>query len=1287
MSLNDSQRKAIHDLALNAREMLIQDAREHLEGTYGLQADGMLEVVSRLPQVQDNPETTETYHRLHAFLEDETRAGLSRTEAVEKLVKEIAFTHLNRLVAFKMMEVRKLIKGTIDKGTASNAYKIYLVEVEKSTIVDYASYRRFLLWQAGQIAQELAVLFDPDTLASRLFPRERALTVLLDWLNQEDLSECWQAEETVGWVYQFFNENEKAEVFASLKNKKKIRRQDIPAATQLFTPNWIVRFLVQNTLGRTWVQMHPDSHLLNSSLLDYLVPLQGEVPSEVLRPVREISLLDPACGTMHFGLVAFDLFVAMYQEELERAGEEGWLETPSVKDVSEIAESIIAHNIYGIDIDLRAVQLSALALYLKAKALNKNAIIRDSHLACADVLPLNGTRLGTFLREMRFSPLTERLIKTLWERLKNANQFGSLLRLEREIKDLFTEARKQPLLARMEAGFGQDTAWGEEFWDILSVQIIQGLDEFARQQAEQGADMRLFRGEAVKGLRLLDVMLRRYDVVVANPPYSGKDNLHSVLADFLEEQYPDTKGDLYAAFIERCSELVRENGRLGMITQQSFMFLSSYEELRQALRSSYGLEAMAHTGARAFAEIVGEKVNTTVFTLRADTNPQRRENNIGTYIRLVNAPVGDGKRGGLEDALARGINSYYLSPNTFDAIPGSPWIYWIPSKLREIFLEPTKFTHVTHVKLGLSAVDVFRFNRFWYEVSVDYQSWFPLMKGGGSERWYSYNDIVTNWKKSGLEVKQEVIGRYPYLKGNYKLKIRDEGWLGKQGITYTNLGGNKFSARLMPNGSLFDDTGPALFVENLDWEIILGIVNSTLTSYLLSMINPSLHFQKGDLAKFPLPKLEQLSEFITFVRTSVWNAVHKSTKNEATFDFIVPLSWQTGLDDAQSTQTRLVELEAQIDEEVYRLYSISNADRALIEAELGGGIIAESEDAEDKSSKQDDEDDTEAESPITRQELAVRWISYAMGIVLGRFKVGMSGALGSGVYRREAFAVGSLPAPDENEFNQLVGNVERFAYVDSEGGRHLFSADVEQALNALTVADGITVFDENHERDLPMLVQKALDLMLGTKASDDVIQEAASGDLRKFLSKDFFTQYHNRWYRKRPIYWVLQTAKRSYGFVLFHERFSKYTLYTLMRDYADFYLARLKNQLSDLETSKSSLTGKALKAAEGDMGKLSKLVAEIAEFIKIADRIANEGYQPETNWIDDGIILRLAPLWELMPIWKTEPKKYWQKLESGEFDWSHIAMHYWSERVREKCKTNKSFAIAHGHEEWFTANA
>jgi len=686
-ALSDGQRKAIHDLALNARDLLMTEARELLEGTYGLYADGRLDPPEKLPQVRDDPETGETYRRVRQFLADEEDAGLARAEAVDKLVKEVAFTHLNRLVAFKMMEARALIRGTVDKGPDSNGFKFYLADpAHADDLARYergdadTAYRHFLLWQAGQVAQEVRVLFDPDALPSRLFPRPRALNALLDMLNRLELANAWEADETIGWIYQFFNEREKAEVFERLyKQKQKLRAQDIPAATQLFTPHWIVRFLVHNTLGRLWVEMHPDTRLLGAGVLDYLVPLEDgrRVVCSVLRdsengthhtqhavrPIKDITLLDPACGGMHFGLVAFDLFAAMYQEELERAGEPGWPKTPSVSDPPEIPTAILANNLFGIDIDLRAVQLSALALYLKAKtwhaAHHASRItfhVSRINLACADVRPLDGARLGTFLREAHFSrPIYERLIRALWERLRDVHQLGSLLRLERELGELIAQERAQyeraPLFAGLPGEFEYEAA-EEEFWDIISTQIVQGLDEFARQQAQAGVDQTFFTGEAVKGLRLLDVMLRDYDIVVTNPPYSGKRNLNDTLADYLKHEYPDAKGDLYAAFIQRCSEWVKHSGRLGMITQQSFMFLSSYENLRANLRSMFAIETMAHTGPRAFDEISGEKVNTTVFVLRADSDTPRRENSVGTYFRLVHEADSEAKRRAFEQALA-----------------------------------------------------------------------------------------------------------------------------------------------------------------------------------------------------------------------------------------------------------------------------------------------------------------------------------------------------------------------------------------------------------------------------------------------------------------------------------------------------------------------------------------------------------------------------------------------------------------------------------------------------------
>lgn len=1276
--LTDIQRKQIHDFALTARARLTQEAKELLEGVYGLYPNGTMDPPEKLPQVQREAETRDLYDRLKRFLADEMQAGLPGDEAVSKLLKEVAFTHLNRLVAFKMMEARKLIRGTVDKGVESNGFKFYLAEHPD----DYAlfqqgqsddAYRHFLLWQCGQVAQEIKVLFDPHALPGRLFPRPRALAELLALLNAPALAEVWLADETIGWLYQYFNEQEKADVFDRLyKQKQKIRRQDIPAATQLFTPNWIVRYLVQNTLGRLWLQMHPDSQLGHSDLLDYLVPLPGDVPAEALRPVREIKLLDPACGTMHFGLVAFDLLAAMYREELARAGEPGWPATPSVADAADIPAAIIADNLYGIDIDLRAVQLSALALYLKAKSLNKQARITDSNLACADVLPLNGARLGNFIKEMQFTrPVYERLIRALWARLQDVNQLGSLLRLEQELGDLIeaerTRYKELPLFAGVPGEFEQEAA-KDEFWDIIYAQVIQGLDEFARQQARAGADQTFFAGEATKGLRLLNLMLSRYDVVVTNPPYSGKSNLNDTVAACLDNDYKDAKGDLYTAFIQRCAEFTRTAGRLGMITQQTFMFLPSYEDLRNNLRAEFAIETMVHTGAWAFVEISGEKVNTTVFILRKEVGSLQRENSIGTYFRLVYAPAGDGKRHVFEHALINGNNVYSVVQRDLFSIPGSPIVYWVSEEIRNLFKNSSFLGQVAPVKEGINTGDNSRFIRFWWEVGlqlIDRKQFVPFAKGAPEQPFFDKTD----------EILLNDLAQIQLLSGS---ALRNLDFAFQEAVAFISNSTSGFRARYIPHNYMFCSTGGrAVFPKQADILGILGFLNSTLASYFLSLINPTISFKVGDIAALPFRKGLNDIHLTEIAYQIIQNQLIRVKQDETYTGFTNPVLWLNAIEEQIALHNKVDGIQIHIDDVVFDLYGISKSMRDIIEMDLAGIMI------DIKNEELDTEKDVQEPELNNVEDIAIHWISYAIGNVFNRFYAGNPSKLGSAVYRREDFAIGSLPAPSTEEFDELVGPPEQFAYIDAAGGRHVFPAATEQALRALAVPDGITLFDEGHPRDLPTLVDKALRLMLGDTAAQEIITAAAGGDLRKFLEKEFFTQWHLKWYRKRPIYWPLQSAKRSYGFLLFHEKVDKQTLYTLQREYLDAKLRGLRLHLNDLQGQTAGQSGAARKQLERQIDKATQTLNEIEEFARTIERIARAGYEPEPDWIDDGVILRLAPLWELIPLWKTEPKKYWEQLAAGAYDWSHIALRYWPERVREACRTNKSFAIAHGHESWY----
>ncbi|MCL4487038.1 MAG: BREX-1 system adenine-specific DNA-methyltransferase PglX [Chloroflexi bacterium] len=1294
--LSDTDRKAIHDFALDARDLLVSESRDMLEGMYGLKADGKLAPTSRLPNLANDPESQETHARLGRLLDDEVNGGLERREAVDKLVKEVAFTHLNRLVAFKMMEARKLIRQAVSRGKESNGFKFFLAdhpdEEERwnsgSRGADVA-YRHFLLWQSEQVAREVRVLFDTDNLASRLFPRPTALDRLLKLLNAEALASAWRSPETIGWIYQYFNEREKSDVFERLyKKKQKIRREDIPAATQLFTPRWIVRFLVENTLGRMWVQMHPDSRL--KAELRYLVPLEGEIPVEPLKPAKEITLLDPACGTMHFGLVAFDLFAEMYREEIERAGQAGWLAQASVAGEREIPAAIIANNLFGIDIDLRAVQLSALTLYLKAKELDKDAAITDSNLACADVLALNGERLNAFVREMNFNkPAYERMIRALWARLKDINQLGSLLRLEEEIaglvkqeRELYDREGRQPDLFGERARFEGEAAQ-EEYWDIVEAQLVQAFDEFARRAAQRGSDETLFAGEAVKGLRVLDLMLRRYDCVVTNPPYMGKRNMISALAGLIAESYPNADGDFYTAFLKRNCEFLKPQGRLGMLTIHSFMFISSYERLRAELADVVAIEAICHLGPRTMMDLSNPNAQGFVmFTFRSEPSTSTRSRSQGTYLRLVSY---DDKVLAFENALRDRRDTFVVAQSRFDSIEGFPWVYWISDSIRSLFRELPPLREIAAPRQGLHTGDNPRFLRMWWELGItgigfgykeravarnSDKRWFPYMKGGMYRKWYGNQEFVLNWYNDGREIRNLI------RDGRLASRPQNADFYFKEGATYTSQTVSDLNLRYLPVGFIFDFSGSCIFPTTLTTSKMLAILNSSFAAFVLRILNPTVSFETGDLARVPMPKSTS-KQLDTLVGRCVSLRKSESKQLETAFEFVIPPLWSTSAIALEACSLRLAEVEEQIDDEVYRLYDISAEDRVAIEAELRGSLTADTDDENGSNDENTDveETNTQQAARITNEELAVRWISYAVGIILGRFQPGIAGSLGSAVYRPEDFAIGSLPAPSEEEFNELVGAPAKFAYVDSNGGRHVFSANVEKKLCALADNDGIVVLDEGHPDDLPRKVEIALTLMLGEQGTEEVAVEIG-GDLRRFLERDFFPKWHVKWYQKRPIYWLLQSPRKMYGLYLFHERMTKDTLFVIQRRYLDPKINLTKQLLTEKRAAaKAASEARERRELAKDADEIEKLLVDLEEFAKHLKAITDRGYDPD---IDDGVILNLAPLASVIPAWRMEPQKYWDALEHGDYDWARIAMKYWPQRVKRKCKTDKSLAIAHG---------
>ncbi|SHJ91033.1 Methyltransferase domain-containing protein [Desulfatibacillum alkenivorans DSM 16219] len=1280
--MNDSLIAQIQRFTLEAREMLETEASRQLEGIYGWLPNGDFADPGKYPALDQIEEAVVTRSRLEAHAGEEKAAGVSGREAREKLVRETAFTWLNRIVALRMMEERKIIKSTVGKLEKSNAFIFWLTSdgnedmyalheqgaLPKNAMGEGPSdqaYRQFILWQCGQLAKDVSVLFDPETLSSRLFPRPAVLKQIVESMNPPELAEAWQAgnEETVGWVYQAFNSEELQAAFTAARlSKTKFEAKDIPSVTQLFTLKWVVKFLVENTLGRLWMEMHPDSRLKNH--MDYLVPF-SETKRE-LKLVREITFLDPSCGSMHFGLFAFDLLVEMHREELEKAGQPGWPEKPSVDSEETIPASIISNNIHGIDIDLRAVQLSALTLLLKARTLNKQSDFTDRNLVCANVEAVTGGRLDDFISKTQFShPIYERILRAMAASLKDSEQLGSLLRLERILEHHIAEERKkvdaQKQLGLAFPGVTQDQftteAGVQEFFEILEVHILRHLDLFVQESREGEQEPNHFASETAKGLRLLSLVSDRYDVVATNPPYLSGRKMNKRLADMLKDQYPEGKADLYAAFILRCQELARPKGFVGMLTMHSFMFISSYENMRETLRDNVCVETLAHFGGGLFAVGNPGTLQTAAHVLRKETETAKRLEHQGTFFRLVREKDSEGKRLAFENGLAA-LKAGQPHPlvftshmEDFDAVPGKPWVYWVPPTILQLFLNLDLLGNTAPPRQGLATADNSRFLRKWWELALSNlvrnastcadskitgKKWFPYMKGGAPIHWYGNQEHIVNWKDDGVEIRN-----FTNEKGKVLSRPQNTGYYFLKGVTWSDVSSKGFAGRLSPGGFVHDVSGMTCFPKDSQLYEVLSVFNSTVAKYLLSALNPTIHYQVGDIERLPIPD-QSSATLDSLVERAVDLARQTSVESEITYDFTLP---PLSIEQVDNRHARLREIEEEIDREVTRLYGLTEEDRLALKAELEGTATADV-DEEGEDSDNGDEEDEAAESAWTEPQLARAWISYALGTVLGRYAIGQPEGLGRGDFDEATVA----------------------------------------AIRALVDEDGVMPSDQGHQQDITARTLKCLELMRGSDISHALIRNAADSDgdpedlLRNFLDRFTgkpevsFWRHHFQLYRKRPIYWPLQSPKRKFTVWVFQERFTPDTLFKVRSEFADPKIRWLEGQVKDLKEKADQSAGAVKRDLEKEASKLSDILDDVQEFSKRLNAVIQRGYTPR---IDDGVLINAAPLWELLPSWP-DTKKAWKELEEGKFDWAHQAMDHWPDRVKEKCETNKSFAIAHG---------
>ena len=856
------EKAPIKKFAVEARRKLIADVTFQLE-RYGITEKGIVE-----PQTSTDKElvfdlgngNTQTikgeryvnqYRNLVAHVRGFYADG-SPKQQLEQFIEEIAFTWFNRLIAIRFMEVNRYIPVRVlsseiegqklpDLVASPFSGDLEFTDAEKQEIFDLQDANkeddlfRFLFFrQCNALNRILPRLFE-DLDGSNSFSE---LLVALSFNDPNgvvyhlvnDVEEPWfdihatGQVQIMGWMYQYYNTEPKDKVFADLKKNIKISKQNIPAATQLFTPDWIVRYMVENSLGRLWYEGHPD---FDKSQWKYYLDEAPQEPQveQQLQEIRaqyakmepeQLKVIDPCMGSGHILCYLFDVLMQIYLDN-------GYSKREAVR-------SILENNLFGLDISERATQIAYFSVMMKAREYDSNFFSRSNipQPRVYDIQESNWMggaykhEMGSFLN----SQAHRDTLNYLLDAFVDAKEYGSIL----QIKPLDYEGLKE----------AWDTSASATASNVNMAMWYDAVKDSVEQLIEQAI-----------------LLSQKYDAVVTNPPYMGSSGMGAHLANFVKKYYPDSKSDLFAVFIEVCSRMAAEKRYQAMITQHAWMFLSSYEKLREKMMLTETVN-MAHLGARAFEEIGGEVVQTTSF-VRCRTHIDDYK---GTYCRLMEPTSQQGK----EDMFLAGENRYFANQDSFAKIPGSPVAYWLSNEFINLLSSPTNIGRTYQSGSGLSTADNERFLRFFWEVNnqkiankkYDKKKWFLFNKGGEYRKWYGNLQHVVNWKNDGEEIKYWVTHnpKDPNTT-SWSRRIFNTNLYFLAGVTWSVISSGKISFRAIDTNAMISNAAGGVFgfKDCHERNAFMAAVNSCIWTEVFSTINPTLNYSSGVIQKAPAPKI------------------------------------------------------------------------------------------------------------------------------------------------------------------------------------------------------------------------------------------------------------------------------------------------------------------------------------------------------------------------------------------------------------------------------------------------
>lgn len=1006
--------------------------------------------------------------------------------AYENMIETSASDWFNRLIAIRFMEINEYApletrllssveEGKQDPDLVSDPFvsDLDFSDTEYHQIMEWKNenrtenlFRFLLLRMCNELHKILPGMFEEKDDYSELFmrlsfiDRKGLIYRLVHDIDEDD----WRDQvQIIGWIYQYYNSQLKDETFALLKKNIKITRERIPSATQLFTPEWIVRYMVENSLGRLWVEGHPDEEL-KQSWKYYLEEAKQEPEVEAqLADIRkeyariqpeEILCVDCCMGSGHILVCMFDVLMQIYESI-------GYSSREAVR-------SIIEHNLYGLDIDERAYQLAYFAVMIKARQYDRRFLTRKDEdgnpaipaphvYAIHESNGLNRNQLkyfGAGLSETeKENAVTQ--VNGLLDQLVDAKEYGSILNVD---------SCDWELLRR----FAEKT--DDDGQMDLETSGIEETQERLKQLIDIGK-----------------VLAQKYHVVCTNPPYMGASGMDSDLAKYVKKNYPDSKSDLFAVFIERCGKMTQKNGYQAMITQHAWMFLSSYEKLRKKIQN-IDIVNMVHLGARAFEEIGGEVVQTTSFVFGKRHLPEYK----GIYYRLVEATSQDEK----EKIFLEGKHRFYSAQQDYNKISGKPIAYWISPALTRLF-DIESIDSQTRACIGMRTGDNERFLRLWFEVSREKScfgaksaqettkrkaKWIPYNKGGEYRKWYGNQEYVVNWENNGYQIKENTRRVYPQLGDNLGWKISNEKLYFCEHLCWTDITTKGLSFRIFQEGFIFDASANVIFTKDMNFYSLLAYLNCKIVDTLAQLLNPTLHFKLGNYKSLPMlvndtDIVKKLAQECVGLCKEDWDLYEVSWNFQQH-----PLVLETKL-----IEKNLLRWSAQCNNRFNKLKEN--------EEELNRIFIDIYGLQEELTPEVEDKDVTVRKADLGRDIRSL--ISYAVGCMFGRY---------------------SLDTPG-------------LAYAGGEWDAGKYSTFIPDSDNCIPITD-----KAYFEDDIVCLFEKWIETVYGTDTLEenlDFIANALGNKgstsreiIRNYFINEFFKN-HCKIYQKRPIYWLFDSGKQN----------------------------------------------------------------------------------------------------------------------------------------------------------------